>query len=123
MSFFLLTLQQEQIQRESATIEVLNGTDKTDQESNSQSATSDHSDHSDEPSSSSGSHDYPDSASQPSSWMSFAQSLFSLKGSSSYCCAPLQQPLLSKKEKSDHLVSFIYYIRSIFFLLQGNTLF
>ena len=38
-------------------------------------------------------------------WQRFAQTKFQVKASHSYCCAALQQPLLPKRDKSDHLVS------------------
>ena len=43
------------------------------------------------------------------SWQTFARTKFSVKASHGYCCAPLQQPLLEKREKSDHLVSIAVF--------------
>ena len=39
------------------------------------------------------------------SWQTFAHTKFQAKGSHSYCCAPLQQPLMPKRDRADQLVS------------------
>ncbi|XP_053403507.1 myosin-VIIa-like isoform X2 [Mercenaria mercenaria] len=44
------------------------------------------------------------------SWQTFARTRFSVKASHGYCCAPLQQPLLEKREKSDHLASLAAWV-------------
>ncbi|XP_060074102.1 myosin-VIIa-like [Ylistrum balloti] len=88
--------------------EASNGKDTDDRRSSGRHSTaSDHStEQSDEPSRSHESGD----VFVPSSWTSFAQSLFTVKGSSSYCCAALPQPLLPKYEKADHLASLASWV-------------
>lgn len=44
------------------------------------------------------------------SWQRFAQTKFQVKASHSYCCAALQQPLLPKRDKSDHLASLATWV-------------
>ncbi|XP_060579063.1 unconventional myosin-VIIa-like isoform X3 [Ruditapes philippinarum] len=44
------------------------------------------------------------------SWQTFARTKFSVKASYGYCCAPLQQPLLEKRDKSDHLASLAAWV-------------
>ncbi|XP_021365755.1 myosin-VIIa-like isoform X3 [Mizuhopecten yessoensis] len=87
-----------------------NGKDNDDHRSSGRHSTaSDNStEQSDEPSITR-SHDSGDSI-VPSSWTSFAQSLFTVKGSSSYCCAALPLPLLPKYEKADHLASLASWV-------------
>ena len=41
----------------------------------------------------------------PSSFSTYAQTRFQMKTPATYCCAALQQPLLPKPDKRDHLVS------------------
>lgn len=43
-------------------------------------------------------------------WQRFAQTKFQVKASHSYCCAALQQPLLPKHDKSDHLASLATWV-------------
>ncbi|XP_033759791.1 myosin-VIIa-like isoform X2 [Pecten maximus] len=96
--------------QDSTVVQENNGKDIDDHRSSGRHSTaSDHStEQSDEPSITR-SHDSGDSVA-PSSWTSFAQSLFTVKGSSSYCCAALPQPLLPKYEKSDHLASLASWV-------------
>ncbi|KAK3095404.1 hypothetical protein FSP39_014238 [Pinctada imbricata] len=60
--------------------------------------------------SSQSSQDIPDVKGQPTTWALFAQSLFQVRGSHSYCCAVLPNPLLPKKEKGDHLASLASWV-------------
>lgn len=79
---------------------VTNGNASTDRDSEAPS-----SEHSDELSASSSSIEMADMSTNSSSWAKFAQAYFQVKGCHSYSCSALQQPLLPKKDKSDHLVS------------------
>ena len=54
----------------------------------------------------------------PGSWQRFAHTKFQTKASYSYCCAPLQQPLLPKRDKADHLVFPILRFQPFIFSLQ-----
>ena len=54
-------------------------------------------------------------------WQRFAQTKFQVKASHSYCCAALQQPLLPKRDKSDHLVSVV--MRLWYFSSSVNSFF
>ena len=47
------------------------------------------------------------------SWQSFAQTKFQVKASHGYCCAPLPQPLLPKRDRADHLVSMMPVLYAI----------
>ncbi|KAL4220590.1 TRAFAC class myosin-kinesin ATPase superfamily [Mactra antiquata] len=44
------------------------------------------------------------------SWQSFAQNKFQVKSSYGYCCAPLNQPLMPKRDKGDHLASLATWV-------------
>lgn len=50
------------------------------------------------------------------SWQTFAHTKFQAKGSHSYCCAPLQQPLMPKRDRADQLVSLLVAINDSLFL-------
>ena len=78
---------------------VTNGNAGTDRDSEAPS-----SEHSDELAASGSSIEMADMSTNSSSWAKFAQAYFQVKGCHSYSCSTLQQPLLPKKEKSDHLV-------------------
>ncbi|XP_041356325.1 myosin-VIIa-like [Gigantopelta aegis] len=49
-------------------------------------------------------------APMPSSFTTFAQTRFQMKIPPTYCCAALQQPLLPKQDKRDHLASLSAWI-------------
>ncbi|XP_052216841.1 myosin-VIIa-like isoform X3 [Dreissena polymorpha] len=44
------------------------------------------------------------------SWKTFAQTKFHGKTSHSYCCAPLQHPLLPKRDRADHLAALASWV-------------
>jgi hypothetical protein len=77
----------------------VDGNASTDRDSEAPS-----SEHSDELAASGSSIEMADMSTNSSSWAKFAQAYFQVKGCHSYSCSTLQQPLLPKKEKSDHLV-------------------
>lgn len=80
---------------------VTNGNASTDRDSEAPS-----SEHSDELAASGSSIELADMSTSSSSWAKFAQTYFQVKGYHSYSCSTLQQPLLPKKDKSDHLVRY-----------------
>ncbi|XP_071159111.1 myosin-VIIa-like isoform X2 [Mytilus edulis] len=82
-----------------------NGNGSTDRDSEGPSSI-----HSDEIASSSSSFELSDPSSSSSSWAKFAQTYFQTKGCHSYSCSSLQQPLLPKKDRSDHLASLASWV-------------
>lgn len=84
---------------------VTNGNASTDKDSEAPS-----SEHSDELATSSGSIEYADMSTSSSSWARYAQTYFQAKGCHSYSCSLLQQPLLPKKDKADHLASLASWL-------------
>ena len=84
---------------------VTNGNAGTDRDSEAPS-----SEHSDELAASGSSIEMADMSTNSSSWAKFAQAYFQVKGCHSYSCSTLQQPLLPKKEKSDHLASLASWV-------------
>ncbi|XP_062566068.1 myosin-VIIa-like [Saccostrea cucullata] len=65
---------------------------------------------SDEKSSHSSTQDFPEPSGPATSWTIFAQSYFQVKGSHTYLCSALQQPLLPKKDKADILASLAGWV-------------
>ncbi|XP_048747216.2 myosin-VIIa-like isoform X2 [Ostrea edulis] len=65
---------------------------------------------SDEKSSHSSTQEPPELSGTATSWTLFAQSYFQVRGSHTYLCSALQQPLLPKKDKADILASLAAWV-------------
>ncbi|XP_052784094.1 myosin-VIIa-like isoform X2 [Mya arenaria] len=79
---------------------VIQGDEGQNGDASSEHSTEHSTDHSDEHSPSEGS----------GNWQAFAHARFQTKTTYSYCCAPLQQPLLEKRDKADVLASLAAWV-------------